>query len=270
MLKQIKIDGVRIAYQETGEGRALILLHGVGAAQELWDKIREPLSRHFRVITPDLPGCGRSAKPLRFDYSFLRQAEVMQKFILSFADEKIILGGNSLGGGIALAVAPQIQEKLSHLILMGSICYPQAIPWGFAIARRPVVGELAMLLVPAKWLVRLILKEALYDDTLATPEWVRALARPARSLFWRWAQLRTIRKIIPPDVPSVIQTYKRIKIPTLVIWGKDDLITPVNLTDQLLRALPHARREILPFCGHLPQFEKPDLVGQLILDFLKK
>lgn len=274
MLQQTEIDGVRIAYQETGSGRPLILIHGVGAAQEIWDKNRDELSKHFRVITPDLPGCGRSAKPLRFDYSLLSLAAVMEKFVLSFSvlGEKVIVGGNSLGGGLALVMAPRIQEKISHLLLLGTVCYPQEMPWGFQLLRRRGVGELAMLLTPAKLIAGMVLKEALCDDSLATPEAVRLFARPARSPFWRWAQIQTIRRILPGSdaVTALTGSYRKIHVPTLIVWGKEDSITPLELSSRLSGDLPRACLETLDRCGHIPQFESPEKVNRLILDFLQR
>jgi len=87
-------------YVETaGQGPDLVLLHGLGASSFSWRHNRAPLSRHFRVITPDLPGHGRSPAPLDADY----RAEALVRGVIDFLDwqglDTVALGGNSLGGG---------------------------------------------------------------------------------------------------------------------------------------------------------------------------
>lgn len=269
MQKQIKVAGVRIDYREEGKGRPLILVHGLGASQHLWDRNVDELARRFRVITPDLPGCGRSGKPFFFDYSLIHLGQILEKFVLSFAPEKVALVGNSLGGGLALLAATQIPQHLSHLIVMGSVCYPQPIPPGFAIGRIPVVGELAMLFF-GKWAVRFVLRESVVDQSLVTRERVNLFSRPVYSPFWRAAQLKTVRGIIPKDVTVMTDAYKQIRVPTLILWGKEDGITPAYLAERLNQNIPGSQLRLIPGCGHIPQFEKPDVVNRLILDFLKR
>jgi len=267
--KQIELEGVRIHYREEGEGIPLILLHGVGVTSLLWEKNIESLAKSYRVLALDLPGCGQSGKLVHFDYSLLHLALIIEKFILFLGEPKVILGGNSLGGGLALMLALKPQKQIAALVLMAPICYLQPISIGIKIARTPILGELSFFLL-GKWTIRYILKGSIWDHRLITKDVVNRLTRPLYSPFWRWAQMKTLRGIVPKDVPAITQAYKSIKVPTLIVWGEKDILTPVSLAKRLHQDIPGSELKVFSDCAHIPQFEKPEEVNHLILDFLSR
>lgn len=266
-IKEVCIQGVKIVYREEGKGTPLFLLHGLGAAHQIWNKNIEQLAKQFRVIAPDLPGCGLSDKPILFDYSLLHLTQFIQKFILSFNEKNIFVAGNSLGGGLALLSATPLASILRGLILISPISYPQVIPDGFKIARFPVVGELSLLTL-GKWTVRFVLKESVYDPSQVTQDWVDSLSKPVASFKWRLAQMKTVRGILPKDIEAVVASYKKVLVPTQIIWGEKDFITPTRMGPRLQQDIAQSQLTIIPKTAHIPHWEKPQEVNALICDFL--
>ena len=123
-----------------GQGPDLVLLHGLGASSFSWRHNRAPLSRHFRVITPDLPGHGRSPAPLDADY----RAEALVRGVVDFLDwqglETVALGGNSLGGGLSLVLAREQPARVSALVLLAPAAALTRVPYAFLPLRLPVLG----------------------------------------------------------------------------------------------------------------------------------
>ena len=118
-------ETVQIYSRETGSGPPLLLLHGLGANLHTWRLLVRPLSRHFRVIMIDLKGCGRSAKPANSWYSLDDHGEIVASFIKTRELKDVTLIGNSMGGGVALAMAltpdPARRQQISGLVLISTI-----------------------------------------------------------------------------------------------------------------------------------------------------
>ena len=123
-----------------GQGPDLVLLHGLGASSFSWRHNRAHLSRHFRVITPDLPGHGRSPAPPGGDY----HTEALVRGVLDFLDwqglETVALGGNSLGGGLSLILAREQPARVSALVLLAPAAALTRVPYVFWPLRLPVLG----------------------------------------------------------------------------------------------------------------------------------
>ena len=144
-----------------GPGPDLVLLHGLGASSFSWRHNRAQLARHFRVITPDLPGHGRSPAPLNADY----RTEALVRGVLDLLDwhglETVALGGNSLGGGLSLLLAREQPERVSALVLLAPAAALTRVPYAFWPLRLPVLGyamavppgAVAAALVPAPGLL---------------------------------------------------------------------------------------------------------------------
>ena len=250
----------------------MVLLHGFGANGHTWNRWVPELAVDHRVLVVEMKGAGASPKPLGENYGPEEQAALLHRLILQRDLGEVTLVGHSLGGGIALLTALHLlsedPSRLKRLVLVAGAAYPQPLPRYIRLASRPWLGPLALRLLPASFLMRKALQMAYHDPDLITASQVEAYAQPIRTPEARYALSRMARQIIPNDMDAVVARYPEIRVPTLLIWGREDRIVPLGFGERLERDLPDARLEILEDCGHIPPEEKPEESLKLLRSFL--
>lgn len=256
-----------------GAGPPIILLHGFGANTYTWRHLAPALSSRYRLLLFDLKGFGASPKPRDGRYSIGDQAELIIQYILKNDLRQVTLAGHSMGGGVALQTALKLMEtqpgRLSRLILIDSVSYPQKLPKFVAVLRMPVLSSVALYLVPDTLKVRKILELAYFDQTKITDADVTAYAAPLADDGGKYALRQTARQILPENMEEVVSQYPRIEVPTLIIWGRQDRIIPLENGERLHRALKNSRLVIIEDCGHNPHEEKPEEVIRAVTGFLR-
>ena len=221
------IGGIRTHYVLAGQGKPVVLIHGLGASVATWRDNLAPLAERLTVYAVDLPGHGDSDKP---DISY--DADSMIEFVRAFVDhlsiENPALVGHSLGGGLALITALAHPELLSRLVLVSSGALGrQVTPFLRLIALR-WIGE---------WITGgridtagLMLRQSFYDESLITPDLVDELRRTGSMPGAREAGLKVVRNYISPW--GVKRKYVRTReldtldMPLMIVWGERDRILP--------------------------------------------
>lgn len=256
-------------FAEQGDGPPLLLLHGLGASGFSWRENIDPLSRHFRVLAPDLPGHGRSPAPLDGDYSL----EGMIKGIVGFMDRRGIhraaLAGNSLGGSLALLLARDYPERVSAMALLAPAAALTRLPYLFYPLRLPALGPLLSLLL-GPWIIPFALRLVYHRRELITPRVVAGYAAPFRDRRRRLALAALCRQVHLPPLAEIEAMLADLRQPATIIWGERDRILPVSHAQWLKERLPQAELQILRQVGHAPQEEAPDTVNEIIIDFLTR
>jgi pimeloyl-ACP methyl ester carboxylesterase len=261
------IDGVRIHYQEIGTGTPLVLLHGFTSSTYSWKDVFEPLSQNFRVIAVDLKGFGFSGKP-DGDYSRRAQATLVGHLLDYLKIEKAWLCGNSMGGEIALNFALQNPQRVDGLILIDSagvtVTGSGSLAPGYLLL--PVVGRIVTALaLTSDKLVRQGLEKSFYDQTKVTNERVAYYYRPLKT---RGGQLAAVRARTQANEFPVEPELGRISMPTLIIWGAQDALIPLEAGIKMNKLIKESRLVIFDSCGHLPQEEVPAQVVDEITKFI--
>jgi pimeloyl-ACP methyl ester carboxylesterase len=260
--RDVTVDGIRLHVAEEGDGPALVLLHGLTATHYNWERTVPAFSDRFRVIVPDLPGHGRSAKP-DAPYTIDFYAGVIRSLGRALGVGEAVVVGNSLGGQIGLELAISYPLWTRALVLA-------APAGGFSTALRvfgPVIGAGAH---PS--LLRSILPRSLarsfYDSACPDYEARRTILaeRLAHDDYPAFARAvgRSVAGALAAD-----QDLARITQPTLLVWGADDAIVALRGSRRLVRALPQARLHVFERCGHLPMLEHPEKFNALVDDFLR-
>ena len=255
-----------------GSGDPILFIHGLGGNTYSWRYMVAPLSGQHQVILIDLRGEGQSPKPHDNHYSILDQGELVYQFIVEHDLRNLTLVGNSYGGAVSLLLSIRLcaenPSRLSKLILIDSGGYPDHLPMFLKILRTPVLGSLAVHLLPPKCQIRMILKKSYHDPAKITQAQVDAYAGPLASHGGRHALLEIGKLAIPADIQNYINKYPTISVPTLILWGDDDKVLPRLIGERLKAAIPNSRLEIIPSAGHIPQEEQPDDVVAHIKAFL--
>ena len=272
--KTFDYQGLKINYYEAGQGSPLILLHGFGASAYTWRLLGPALAADHRVFTLDLKGHGLSDKPRDGKYAVSDQADLVTAFIRDRKLKDLVLIGNSMGGAVALLTYFELRAEtpvpIKALVLIDSAGYPQKMPWFIRLARIPLLSSLGSKLLSPRFVTGMVLRKCYYNHDKITDEMIDAYAYYGSLPGAAAAVRQTALQIIPPDMEAMIARYKKIRVPTLIIWGQEDQVVPLEGGRNFKRDIPDAELAILPRCGHIPQEEEPLETRRLIQDFLKK
>jgi pimeloyl-ACP methyl ester carboxylesterase len=269
----IQTNGHTISYTVKGEGEPLLLIHGYGAGIWVWEKQVEVLSQWYRVYALDLIGHGFSDRP-KIPYTPETYIHCLRDFMDGVGIEKATLVGNSMGGGIAWAMAILFPERVDHLILID--CVPpdvlgQVKNESFRIlAAIKGIPFLPYLIMAArnKNSIRQIFLECVSDIRLITPEVVNRQYQLSKINGTTWALYSTFKHA--KEALKLKDPFSLIRNPTLFIWGEKDLIFPPEVGETLHHAIAGSNFQKIEKSGHIPMWETPDEVNRAILSFLKE
>ena len=263
---------VRLYVEEQGKGAPVLLIHGFGASTYTWRHVAPELAKTHRVIAVDLKGFGQSDKPFDSRYSVFDQAELLAQLIVDKDLRDLTLVGHSFGGGIALLLALEANERLegriTKLVLLDSIAYPQNIPVFFRLLDVPLVSRLGVSMIPPSVQTRVALRIAYFDDSKIDQDEVDAYAAPLRTAAGKHAIIYSARQIVPDGLAEISERYKTIELPTLILWCDHDRIVPLEVGLKLRRTLPNSTLRLVEDCGHMPQEEQPESTLKLLQGFL--
>lgn len=267
----VTIDGMNVHYRDVGvesDSLPIILLHGTGASLHTWQGWVDELSKTRRVITFDLPAFGLTGPNAANDYSPEAYVEFTKQFIETFRITSCVLGGNSLGGGIAWQTAAAYPELVKKLILVDASGYPstaKSVPLAFRLAKVPVLNSLLTVITPRS-VIEGSVKNVYGSPDLVTDELVDRYydltLRPGnRGAFVARMQLDSYQ-----DHSAKI---KNLTQPTLILWGEKDLLIPVENARKFATDLPNNKLVIYPKLGHVPMEENPNETLKAVKEFLK-
>jgi len=256
-------SGARAHYRMQGneEGRTLVLLHGSNASLHTWGPWVEALEDDYMVITVDLPGHGLTGRTPADDYTYPGMATFVHEFTQTLGLDHFILGGNSMGGGISLLYGLTYPNELDALVLLDSagIKIPEGAkkntdtPIAFKLAGHWYSDWLLEGVTPRSFVVD-GLKKGFTDHSLITDKMIdrywELIRHPGNrnATAKRLVYYRNQRSELPVE---------DIKIPTILLWGSDDKIIPVETGLELEKRIPGSKLIIFPNIGHAPMEELP-------------
>jgi pimeloyl-ACP methyl ester carboxylesterase len=272
---EIELHGHTFSYRMAGRGPVLVLLHGITCSSETWEAIIPALARHYTVIAPDLLGHGRSAKP-RNEYSISAYANSVRDLLLALGQTRVTLVGHSLGGGVAMQFAYQFPEMVERLALVSA--------GGLGRELHPILRAAA---VPgAGWLLPRVCTEGLHRIVDGATRFLgRTGLRAATDVREVWRGFKTLRDAGARD--AFVQTvrgaidvggqrataldrlYLTAHIPTLIVWGEQDRIIPVEHGHAGHAGIPGSRLEVFTEAGHFPYLDCPLRFLSVLTDFLQ-
>lgn len=178
-----------------------------------------------------------------------------------------------MGGAVALFTALRFQEagdsRIRRIALLDSIALPQQLPSFIRLLRRPLIGQCVVHFLPVKLQVHSVLKQVFYDKTKIPDVLVRAYSESLATTDARAALIATANQIVPHNAAVLLERYRTLNIPVLLIWGRNDKIVPLAIGEALEEAIPNCRFVVLDKCGHAPQEECPEVTQQLLREFVE-
>jgi len=252
----VSVDGHRIHYYTGGSGPPIVLVHGLGGRSEDWANLMPQLVRGgHRVYALDLLGFGRSARPRDAAYSIPQEAGIVEKFIAGQNLDRTDLAGWSMGGWIAMRVALDEPERIRRLAIYDSAGLRYDVPFDTSVFWPDNPTKLATL-------------RDLLSPGVAPP--VPALIqRDVFRLTGRngWIIQRSMQSMLT-GADVLDGKLAALKMPVLIVWGKQDKITPVAVGYTIHNQVPQSVLEIYDGCGHLAARECSDRIGPNTLAFL--
>ena len=272
-IQTVLVHDQRIAFLDVGAGPPVILIHGFGGSMWQWEQQQHTLSQHFHVLTLDLPGAGLSDKP-EIDY----RPDQMLDFFVGFMDavkiQQATLVGNSMGAGLAIGMALAHPTRVAKLVLIDGL--PQHV---MEKLTSPSVRRALETSAPS-WLVSFgnmlfgglmiesVLREIVHDPALLTPTVIERSNRN-RQRPGLIKPIMTVRENLPLWESGFATRLGEITHPTLVIWGEEDRVFPIAVGEELHQTIKGSRFIRVPKAGHIPQWERPDLVNQELITFIQ-
>lgn len=280
----VKADGIRMHYVTLGKGKLLVLLHGFPDFWYVWRFQISELAKHFRVIAPDLRGYNETDKPKGIDnYRLNFLAGDVFGLIKALGEKRAMIVGHDWGGVVAWYLAAFHPEAVEKLVVLNAP-HPNAYTtrtkglfrqlqksWYVFFFQTPDVPEEVLTRNNYLFLKNMLQSSLVKKEVLTTEdleEYEKAWAKPGALQ----AALNYYRANMNPAILFSEKTvaFPKIKSPTLVIWGEQDVALSKDLivdTEEYVGA-PYSIR-YFPNCGHWVQLEDPELVNKHILEFLK-
>jgi pimeloyl-ACP methyl ester carboxylesterase len=245
--KTVAVFGQTIHYWDVGSGPVVVLVHGLGSRKEGdWGRVVAPLSQKYRVLALDQIGFGQSDKPV-IDYSIQTYVDFLNEFLHELKIEKASLVGESLGGWISAAYALETASD-THMVPVDKLVLVDAA----GLQQDKPIPDLNPSSLASE---RKLLQVVFYDSSWVNDEVVR------KGLEDR------MRANISYTVHSVLSNpglggerldgkLANIRVPTLVVWGKQDALLPLESGERYAAQIPGAKLVTFDKCGHVPPVEK--------------
>jgi pimeloyl-ACP methyl ester carboxylesterase len=244
----VELSGCRTHVRRAGKGQTLLFLHGASGMPAILPCLQK-LAQRFDVVVPEHPGYGQSDEP-----EWLENIHDMAYFYLDFLEKldlkDMLLVGNSMGGWIALEIAVRSTARIRSMVVVS--------PAG--VKAPGVLPADTFLMSPEEQVRALVFDQKLADARLAEPMTPEALDTALKNRHTT-ARLAWEPRFHDPHLPKWLH---RIKVPVTIVWGAEDRILPVKMSEELKKHIPHAKLEIMRDTGHLPHAERPDQFVEIV------
>lgn len=251
------------------DGPPVVLVHGFSVPYYIWDPTFDALVKAgFQTLRYDLYGRGYSDRPDAIYNQDLFDRQLLSLLAALRIDRPANLVGLSMGGPITIAFADRHPSMVGKICLVDPAGFPMKRPLALRLLNIPVLGEWLMSTCGDKTLV-----SGLADDLHTPekfPEYRLRYLPPMRYKGFKRALLSTLRTGI---LTGMSESYRRVgeqKRPVLLIWGREDRVIPFSTNEQVRKAMPQAEFRAIDEAGHIPHYERPEIVNRILIEFLSR
>ena len=274
--RTVTVAGKPIFVAEAGDGPPVVMLHGGGpgaSGVSNYSRNIDALAGHFRVIVPDMPGYGRSAKGVDQSDPFGYLADMIRGLMDELGCPTADVIGNSYGGAAALRLALDTPQRVGKLVLMG--------PGGIGTTRGlPTAGLKSLLSYyggtgPSREKLESFIRNYLVYEGASVPDSLIDI-RYAASIDPAVVADPPLRRPSGPSAPRTLwrmdltrdKRLEHLQTPTLVLWGCDDKVNRSSGGPMLVDRMPNAHLVMTPRTGHWMQWERAELFNRIVTEFL--
>lgn len=266
--KTVRVGDIEWPYLEGGpkDGEVVVLVHGFGADKDHWAMAAPHITDRYRLIAPDLPGFGENDLSLARSYRIKAQADRLVEFLDALGIEKCHLGGNSMGGFIALQAALDHPDRLKSLTLVNNAgvvgSSDSELQQAVAAGENPLVmRELGDV-------------DGLMAFVMHKP---RAIPGQFKKVMFHEAKRREalLDKVFEDIILDALEApatdrLGEVQTRTLIIWGKHDRVIDVSCVPVLEQGIKGAQAVVFDHVGHLPMMEDPEAFAKAHIGFLAR
>jgi pimeloyl-ACP methyl ester carboxylesterase len=275
-LRDITTDKGSLRYHEAGEGPVLLLLHGSGPGVTGWRNFRGNLAffaEHFRCLVLEFPGFGVSDD--FGGHPMLDAQSAVPAFVDALGLDRVDIIGNSMGGGVGINFAINHPDRIGKLLTIGGIgtnIYSPGPSEGIRLLQEFTEDPTRQRLVD--WLNSMVYDPALVTETLINERWELATdpatLASARRMYGKAAFAAMTKMMRNADFPLPWAIMHKVKAPTLLTWGRDDRVSPLDMSLIPMRTIPNAELHVFPNCGHWVMIEQKQAFESTALSFLQR
>lgn len=267
----IKVEGRSLHVLEAGQGDPVLFLHGWPANAQLWRHVLEALGEHRRAIAIDLPGYGRSDKPLGVRYSFGFYERAIEGALAALDVERLGLCVHDVGGPLGLYWAVRHADRVDSLGLLNTLVFPERswAVYAFVLATH-VPGLKHWMSSPSG--IAALMRLGMGKPERITDEIAQLYTAPFHDRAARRALLATVQSLSTRGMRSIDEGLSQLTMPLRIIYGERDRALPdvARTMKRVAERLPHAEITSLPNVGHFLQEDDTQRVTELVTEFFAR
>ncbi len=273
-LRELSTDHGVLRYHEVGDGPALVMLHGSGPGVSGWQNFRRNLpvfAAHFRCLVLEFPGFGVSDPT--GEHPMAAAAPSVPRFLDGLGLARVDVIGNSMGGMIATRTAIDHPDRIRRMVTvggMGTNLFSPAPGEGINLLTEFAEDPTRERLV--QWLRSMVYDQRLVTEELIEERWNLANGADslasARKMYGKGVLAAAAKATAASGAPQLWAMLHKVKARTLITWGRDDRVSPMDMSIVPMRTIPDVELHVFPNCGHWTMIEQKDAWESVVLAFL--
>lgn len=275
-LREISTPAGTLRYYDAGQGPTLLFLHGSGPGVTGWRNFRGILptfAKHFRCLILEFPGFGVSDD--FGGHPMITAQGAVSPFLDELGVDRVDIIGNSMGGGVAINFAINNPTRVGRLVTIGGIgtnIFSPGPSEGIRLLQEFTEDPTRQRLID--WLKSMVYDQFLVTDALIEERWQLATdpetLSAARRMYGKAAFAQMMAAMKAADMPMPWAQMHKVQVPTLLTWGRDDRVSPLDMALIPMRTIPNAELHVFPNCGHWAMIEAKDAFESAVLAFLSR
>jgi pimeloyl-ACP methyl ester carboxylesterase len=275
-LRETRTSAGSLRYYDIGQGPVVLFLHGSGPGVTGWRNFRGVLptfAEHFRCLILEFPGFGVSDD--WGGHPMVTAQGTVTPFLDALDIERVDIVGNSMGGGVGINTAITAPERVGRLVTIGGIgtnVFSPGPSEGIRLLQEFTEDPTRQRLVD--WLNSMVYDQSLVTEELIEERWALATdpdtLAAARRMYGKAAFAAMMAAMASSEAPLPWARMHKVAAPTLLTWGRDDRVSPLDMALIPMRTIPNAELHVFPRCGPWAMIEAKDAFESVVTAFLRR